>query len=85
MKGGERYRLPVMGGVSHGKETYSMKNTVNGIVIVLSDDGDSCACGGHSIICALGESLRCPPETNVTLHVNSTEIFFNSFLKNRFI
>lgn len=67
-----RYRPPGMKWVSAGDRRYRIRNRVKGIVIALFSDS-SYACGEHSIMYRLVESLSCTTETNVTFSVNSTQ------------
>ena len=48
VKGSGKYRLPVMEGVSHGDQRYSIGNIVSGSIIALYGDS-SYSCGVYSM------------------------------------
>ena len=54
---------------SHRNKKQSIRNTVTDTVTAMYWTDGSYACGEHCIMCKLGKSLSCTPETHVTFHV----------------
>lgn len=57
-----------------GDERYSTGRIVHGPVMGRAVTGGSHLCGERSIMCREIESLRCTPESDVTLCVNRTSV-----------